>query len=42
MIAGMAVVDGILLAIFVGPAWLAVGIALMLLTRFGQQYVRGD
>ncbi|MDG2308261.1 MAG: UbiA family prenyltransferase [Candidatus Binatia bacterium] len=42
MIAGMALVDGILLAIFVGPGWLAVGVATMFLTRFGQQYVRGD
>ncbi|QEY14154.1 prenyltransferase [Cellvibrio sp. KY-YJ-3] len=42
MIAGMAVVDGILLALVVAPVWLLVGIALAVLTRFGQRYVRGD
>lgn len=42
MIAGMAVVDGLLLAIVVAPVWLLAGIALGVLTRFGQRYVRGD
>lgn len=42
MIAGMAVVDGILLAIVVEPLWLLAGVALAVLTRFGQRYVRGD
>lgn len=42
MIAGMAVIDGALLAMVVAPVWLVAGIALALLTRFGQRYVRGD
>lgn len=42
MIAGMALVDGVLLALVVSPYWLLVGAALVLLTRFGQRYVRGD
>lgn len=42
MIAGMAVLDGIVLAIFVFPVWLALGVVMALLTRFGQSYVRGD
>ncbi|MDO8343460.1 MAG: UbiA family prenyltransferase [Cellvibrio sp.] len=42
MIAGMAIVDGTLLAIVAAPLWLLAGIALAVLTRFGQRYVRGD
>lgn len=42
MIAAMALLDGVILGIFVGPGWLAVGLAMMGLTRFGQRYVRGD
>lgn len=42
MIAGMAIVDGTLLAIVAAPLWLLAGIALAVLTRIGQRYVRGD
>lgn len=42
MIAGMAVLDGALLAILVAPLWLLLGAVMALLTRFGQRYVRGD
>jgi 4-hydroxybenzoate polyprenyltransferase len=42
MIAAMAVLDGILLALVVAPAWLLVGFGLALCTRLGQRYVRGD
>lgn len=42
MIAGMALLDGAILALFVSPPWLLVGAAAMLLTRFGQRRVRGD
>lgn len=42
MIAGMAVLDGIVLAILVAPIWLALGVSFALLTRFFQRYVRGD
>ncbi len=42
MIAGMAALDGLILAIFVGPGWLVVGVAALFATRFGQRYVRGD
>ena len=42
MIAGMAILDGAVLAALVMPVWLALGIVMALLTRFGQGYVRGD
>lgn len=42
MIAGMAILDGIVLAILVAPIWLALGVLLAFATRFGQRYVRGD
>ena len=42
MIAGMALLDGAILALLVSTVWLPVGAAAMLLTRFGQRYVRGD
>lgn len=42
MIAAMSLLDGFLLAIFVEPGWLFVGLGMMAATRFGQQYVRGD
>ncbi len=42
MIAGMAVVDGVLLALVASPLWLLAGITFAVLTRFGQRYVRGD
>lgn len=43
MIAGMAILDSVVLAIATAvPAWLALGIAMAFLTRFGQRYVRGD
>lgn len=42
MIAAMALVDGIVLAIVAAPAWLALGVVMAMLTRFGQRYVRGD
>ncbi|MBW2274319.1 MAG: UbiA family prenyltransferase [Deltaproteobacteria bacterium] len=42
MIAGMSVLDGTLLAIFLHPAWLLAGLAAAFMTHFGQRYVRGD
>jgi len=42
MIAGMALLDGLILAVFVAPGWLGVGVVAMLLTRVAQRYVRGD
>ena len=42
LIAGMAVVDGLYLAVAVAPGWMAAGVAAAGLTRFGQRYVRGD
>ncbi len=42
MIAAMALLDGLVLALLVSPIWLVAGVAMMLLTRFGQRYVRGD
>jgi 4-hydroxybenzoate polyprenyltransferase len=42
MIAAIALLDGLMLAAFVSPFWLAAGIAGMLLTLFGQRFVKGD
>jgi 4-hydroxybenzoate polyprenyltransferase len=42
MIAGMSVLDGLVLAVWHSPAWLFVGIGAAALTHFGQRYVRGD
>ncbi len=42
MIAGMAILDGLVLAVVVAPVWLALGIFMAFLTRVGQRYVRGD
>ena len=42
MLAGIALVDGILLAFLVAIPWLLAGLAGALLTWAGQRYVRGD
>jgi len=42
MIAGMALLDGLVLAVLVAPSWLLLGVVMTFLTRFGQRYVRGD
>lgn len=42
MLAGMAILDGVVLAVFVSPYWLIAGVLGALLTRLGQRYVRGD
>jgi 4-hydroxybenzoate polyprenyltransferase len=42
MIAGMALLDGLVLAFFVDLPWLALGAAMAFLTRLGQRFVRGD
>jgi len=42
MIAGMSLIDGVIMAYFVSPAWIAAGIGGTLLTMFGQRYIRGD
>jgi len=42
MIAGISVLDGILMAAFVSPAWLSAGIVGALLTHYGQKFIRGD
>ncbi len=42
MIAGMSLLDGTLLAIFLHPAWLLAGGAAAGMTHLGQRYVRGD
>ncbi len=42
MIAGMAMLDGMLLAVVISPYWLLAGIGAAILTRLGQRYVRGD
>jgi 4-hydroxybenzoate polyprenyltransferase len=41
MIAGMSVLDGVVLAILVQPLWLLPGVAAAFLTHVGQRYVRG-
>ncbi|WP_339896832.1 UbiA family prenyltransferase [uncultured Gilvimarinus sp.] len=42
MIALMGLVDGVALAVLLSPIWLLAGIATVVLTRWGQRYVRGD
>ncbi len=42
MLAGISLLDGIIMAVFVSPGWLAAGIAGTLLTLSGQRFVRGD
>lgn len=42
MIAGISLLDGILLSMVVSAVWLPAGIAGALLTSAGQRYVRGD
>jgi len=42
MIAGISLLDGVLMAVLVSPAWLIAGIAGTLLTGYGQRFVRGD
>lgn len=42
LLAGMAVVDGAVLAVAASAGWLAVGVGAALLTRLGQRFVRGD
>jgi len=42
MLAAMPLLDGVMLAVLVHPAWLLAGVVGMGLTRAGQRYVRGD
>jgi len=42
MIAGMSILDGVLLAIFAHPGWLLAGVAAAVATHVGQRWVRGD
>jgi 4-hydroxybenzoate polyprenyltransferase len=42
MLAGIALLDGLILAVLVSLPWLLAGIAGALATWFGQRYVRGD
>ena len=42
MLAGISLLDGIVMAFFLSPPWLAAGVAGAMLTWAGQRYVRGD
>jgi len=42
LIAGISLLDGLLLALLVAPVWLLAGLGGMLLTRLAQQLVPGD
>lgn len=42
MLAGIALLDGVVMAILVAPPWLAAGVAAALMTWVGQRFVRGD
>jgi len=42
MIAGISMLDGIVMAVLASPAWLIAGIGGSLMTHVGQRYVRGD
>lgn len=42
MLAGISLLDGVVLAVLVKPVWLLAGVGGFLLTLAGQRYVRGD
>lgn len=42
MLAGISLLDGLILAVLVAPPWLLAGIGGAFLTRLGQRHVRGD
>lgn len=42
MIAFISLIDGIVMAIFASPEWLAAGVSGIILTLFGQRYFKGD
>lgn len=42
MLAGISLLDGLMMAVAVRPLWLLAGIGAAALTRFGQSYFRGD
>ncbi len=42
MIVCISLLDGIVMAVLVSPAWLVAGISGAVLTQFGQKYIRGD
>ncbi len=42
MLAAISLLDGVVMALFAGPWWLAAGIAGAGLTRYGQRFVKGD
>lgn len=42
MLCFISVLDGVVMAVFVSPAWLAAGVAGAVFTRIGQRIVRGD
>jgi 4-hydroxybenzoate polyprenyltransferase len=42
MLAGISLLDGVLLALFAHPVWLVAGVGGFLLTSGGQRYFRGD
>lgn len=42
LLAGMGIVDGVVLGYLLSPIWLLAGIATTALTRFFQLYIRGD
>jgi 4-hydroxybenzoate polyprenyltransferase len=42
LLAGIPLLDGLVLALLVHPGWLAAGVGGFVLTRLGQRWVRGD
>lgn len=42
MLAGISLLDGVLMAVFGSPAWLGAGLGGALLTHLGQKVVKGD
>jgi 4-hydroxybenzoate polyprenyltransferase len=42
MLAGISLLDGLVMAWLASPSWILAGGAGMILTRFGQRYVKGD
>ena len=42
MLAGISLLDGLMMALLYSPPWLLAGVAGAMATRVGQRYVRGD
>lgn len=42
MLAGISLIDGLVMALFVSPVWLTAGVGGAIITYLGQKYIKGD